>query len=464
MSAPGSSRQMRLEMEEEIRQKQLEEESKRQQEDSDEVSDESESDDDDDEDDDQEEEDEESSHSDLQRNSEDSQGDLSIFNYEQDSDSSESLLDLDDNEFTSMNETKIALYEMMDTCYELDDKQGFKTNEDKILRQQVKQSATVFQKQFMPDSRLLERSKTMWQRQKRKSSIEDGESTPSTKNADSLQEDSSRRRASTKKQLSQTIDEAAKATTQAVKPSEMFLAYKHTNMCAHLLRKRTDEMGLEETLISIDDYVDGLKQMIADDEVETDSTDVAELKMYQLVLGHWKVASNLPTLVGAFDYKEYLAKEGLVVEKPKKKEVKRKTRNFDPDSLIATQVEVSITKEASAAKSKANDQVVEKFQKSLVDFMGERDSANLYEFAVNKDSMRESLNNVFGVAFGARDGTIGLTQEGKHLKITAEDSPAEDIHKMSKRRQCIVSISAASMRKLQEIAEGENAIQTSEKI
>lgn len=104
-------------MEEEIRQKQLEEESKRQQEDSDEVSDESESDDDDDEDDDQEEEDEESSHSDLQRNSEDSQGDLSIFNYEQDSDSSESLLDLDDNEFTSMNETKIALYEMMDTCY-----------------------------------------------------------------------------------------------------------------------------------------------------------------------------------------------------------------------------------------------------------------------------------------------------------------------------------------------------------
>lgn len=157
--------------------------------------------------------------------------------------------------------------------------------------------------------------------------------------------------------------------------------------------------------------------MIADDEVETDSTDVAELKMYQLVLGHWKVASNLPTLVGAFDYKEYLAKEGLVVEKPKKKEVKRKTRNFDPDSLIATQVEVSITKEASAAKSKANDQVVEKFQKSLVDFMGERDSANLYEFAVNKDSMRESLNNVFGVAFGARDGTIGLTQEGKKLRL-----------------------------------------------
>lgn len=45
---------------------------------------------------------------------------------------------------------------------------------------------------------------------------------------------------------------------EAVKPSEMFLAYKHTNMCAHLLRKRTDEMGLEETLISIDDYVDGL--------------------------------------------------------------------------------------------------------------------------------------------------------------------------------------------------------------
>jgi hypothetical protein len=43
-----------------------------------------------------------------------------------------------------------------------------------------------------------------------------------------------------------------------IQPSYMFLAYKHTNMCAQLMRKRTEMMGIEDSVISMDDYFTGL--------------------------------------------------------------------------------------------------------------------------------------------------------------------------------------------------------------
>lgn len=140
-----------------------------------------------------------------------------------------------------------------------------------------------------------------------------------------------------------------------------------------------------------------------------------DMKMYQLVNEPWKTAPALPTMVGAFDHKEFLDKETTLVENPVKKEYKKRAKQFDPDTLVATQQEVNITKQASEAKSKANDEKEKALRKILSNYSksNNKEAVGLYEFVLNKTDMRESLNNMFGVAFGVRDGTIALKMEGE---------------------------------------------------
>jgi hypothetical protein len=139
-----------------------------------------------------------------------------------------------------------------------------------------------------------------------------------------------------------------------------------------------------------------------------------DMRISRLVSSPWKTAASLPTLVGSFDYREFLEKEEMAVQKPVKKEIKKRTKQFDPDTLIATQEKVAISKKESSAKSKHNDEAVRVFRKTLKDF-SKNEPVNMLEFTLNKKSVRESLNNMFGVAFGVRDGEISLGKESTYL-------------------------------------------------
>ncbi len=146
--------------------------------------------------------------------------------------------------------------------------------------------------------------------------------------------------------------------------------------------------------------------------------------LYKFYSKMWKPAPFTTAMLGAFNHSEFLGKENIVVVKPVKEKTPRRKR-FDPDSVVATQTQVNITSpNKGSKKGGGKSKSLKDIRKNLIDFAAEsgKESANIHEFTVNKESVMETIRNVLDVAHGIRDGSIGLNMEGTKNEEIANNS------------------------------------------
>jgi hypothetical protein len=120
-----------------------------------------------------------------------------------------------------------------------------------------------------------------------------------------------------------------------------------------------------------------------------------------------------PCFFGAFDQKEFIAEQAekeTTIEETISQKVgpgsKFKRSRFEKSATVHEEVE---SNQAPKNGEHVPEETSKEFRHAIAKFSKEKGGkGSMLDFALNRNSVTESLRNIFNVAFAVRDGSVGL--------------------------------------------------------